>query len=86
MGIINIRSLYGIGAVKESKTINMVVEIIEDESNEFINEEKVLTKNILGEEIIKKVIYINTGRNTATLVEAVALDYKSKRLEIGGKN
>ncbi|MBP9478741.1 MAG: hypothetical protein KBF12_08980 [Sebaldella sp.] len=86
MGIINIRSLYGIGAVKESKTINMVVEIIEDESNEFIREEKILTESILGVEIIKKVIYINTGRNTATLVEAVALDYKSKRLEIGGKD
>lgn len=84
MGIINIRSLYGIGAVKESKSINIVVEIVEDENNEFI-EDQMLTENFLGKEISKKIIYINTGRNTATLVEAVALDHKSKRLEIGGR-
>lgn len=84
MGVINVRSLYGIGAVKESKTINIVVEIVEDENNEFI-EDQMLTENILGKEITKKIIYINTGRNTATLLEAVALDYKSKRLEIEGE-
>jgi HPr kinase/phosphorylase len=84
VGIINIKSLYGIGAIKESKSINMVVEIVEDESSEFIGSQ-ILTGSFLGKEIVKKIIHINTGRNTATLVEAVALDYKGKRLEIGGK-
>ena len=78
------KSLYGIGAVKESKSINMVVEIVEDEASEFIGN-LTLTESFLEKEIVKKIIHINTGRNTATLVEAVALDYKGKRLEIGGK-
>lgn len=84
VGIINVKSLYGIGAVKESKSINMVVEIVEDEASEFIGNQT-FTETFLGKEIVKKIIHINTGRNTATLVEAVALDYKGKRLEIGGK-
>ena len=84
VGIINVKSLYGIGAVKESKSINMVVEIVEDEASEFIGNQT-LTESFLEKEIVKKIIHINTGRNTATLVEAVALDYKGKRLEIGGK-
>ncbi len=84
VGIVNVKSLYGIGAVKESKSINMVVEIVEDEASEFIGN-LTLTESFLEKEIVKKIIHINTGRNTATLVEAVALDYKGKRLEIGGK-
>ena len=44
-----------------------------------------ICKSFLEKERVKKIIHINTGRNTATLVEAVALDYKGKRLEIGGK-
>ncbi len=84
VGIVNVKSLYGIGAVKESKSINMVVEIVEDEASEFIGNQT-LTESFLEKEIVKKIIHINTGRNTATLVEAVALDYKGKRLEIGGK-
>ena len=82
IGIINARQLFGIGAVKVSEKINMVVEL------EIWNPEKVYDRmgvdnhymSILGVKVPYLTIPVKPGRNLAVILEVAAMNNRQKRM------
>lgn len=81
MGILNVRQLYGIRAVRATKNVELVVRIeVLDPSKEYDRtglEEKYV--NILGVEAPFILIPVVPGKNISTLIEVAALNYLLKR-------
>ena len=80
IGIIDVRSLYGVGAIKNIKEIGLVLEL------ESWNQEKYYDRlgldkeyeTILGKEVEKLVVPVKPGRNTAMIVEVAAMNHRQK--------
>lgn len=74
LGIINIKDLFGIAAVRDRKKVELVAELVEwDPSTEYDRlgiEER--THRILEVEIAMMTIPVRPGRNMATLIEVAA--------------
>ncbi|MBI1911850.1 MAG: HPr(Ser) kinase/phosphatase [Deltaproteobacteria bacterium] len=74
LGIVNIKDLYGITAIREKKQMDLVVELVRWESDSEYErlgfEEK--TYNILGVELPYLRIPVSPGRSVATIVEVAA--------------
>lgn len=82
LGIINVASLYGIGAIRPEKRLDMVVHLV---SAKDINEvERVgaeaRTTSILGQDVPLVELPVLPGRDMAQLVEVAAMDQKLKTL------
>lgn len=82
IGIVNVVYLFGARAYRENKRISLIVKLEKwDDNKEFdrlgLSEEK---EKIFDTEITSLSLPITEARNTATLVEAAAYDYKSKML------
>ncbi len=82
VGIVNVVYLFGVKAFRENKKISLIVELEKwDDEKEF---DRLGTKDeykqIFDSYISKASIPITEARNTATLVEAAAYDFKSKQL------
>lgn len=82
IGIVNVIYLFGSKAYRENKRISLFVELEKwDDDSKFdrlgLTEEK---KSFFDTEITSVTLPITEARNTATLVEAAAYDYKSKTL------
>jgi HPr kinase/phosphorylase len=80
LGIINIRSLFGVEAIRERKKIELVVELIEwDTSREYdrlgFEEEKY---TILGVDLPMLKIPVTPARNLTTIIEVAARNYLLK--------
>ena len=82
VGIVNVVYLFGVKAFRENKKISLIVELEKwDEDQEFDRlGTKEEYKKIFDSNISKASIPITEARNTATLVEAAAYDFKSKQL------
>jgi HPr kinase/phosphorylase len=82
LGIINIRNLFGVEAIREQKKIELVLELMEwDTSQEYdrlgFEEEKYA---ILGVELPMLRIPVTPGRNLSTIIEVAARNYLLKRM------
>ncbi len=81
LGIINIKDLYGVSAVRDRKKVELVVELEKwAEGAEYDRlglEDK--TRELLGVGIPFMVIPVGPGRNTSTLVEVAARNLLLKR-------
>ena len=78
LGILNVAALFGVGAVRLSKRLDLVVNLVHvQESNDL---ERVgmgsLTMDILGLPVAKVDIPVAPGRDVAGLIELAALNYK----------
>ncbi|EFM39087.1 HPr(Ser) kinase/phosphatase [[Eubacterium] yurii subsp. margaretiae ATCC 43715] len=85
LGIVNIRSLYGIGAVKNSKKIDMVVNLETWDEGKYYDRLG-LDENftsILDTKVEQLVIPVRPGRNISTILELAA---RNKRLKSSGYN
>jgi HPr kinase/phosphorylase len=74
LGIINIKDLFGIAAVRETKKIELVIELVEwDEQEEYerlgLDE---LRYEVLGLTIPKLRLPVRPGRSIATIIEVAA--------------
>ncbi len=82
LGIINIRNLFGISAVRTRKRVSMVVRLEHwDETKEYDRtglEEKLC--DILGVQITELTIPVQPGRNISILIEVGAMDQRLKRM------
>ena len=82
IGIINVRQLFGMGAVKVTERIDMVVEI------EPWNPEKVYDRmgmdnhymSILGVKVPYLTIPVKPGRNLAVILEVAAMNNRQKKM------
>jgi HPr kinase/phosphorylase len=80
IGIINIKDLFGVSAVRERKKVEMVVELVEwDDRVEYdrlgVEEQKY---SILDTEVPLLVIPVRPGRNLTTIVEVAARNHLLK--------
>ena len=85
LGLINVKSMYGVGAVLNSIAIELVIELRDWSAEETYNRigEKESYEEILGLTLNKKIIPIIAGRNIAVLMEVAVSDH---RLKQGGYN
>lgn len=84
IGIIDVKSLYGVGAIKNEKSIELVIEL------ENWNQEKYYDRlgldreyeEILGVKIEKLVIPVKPGRNTSMVIEVAAMNFRQRAMGI----
>lgn len=80
IGIIDVRSLYGVGAIKNQKAIDLVIEL------ESWNQQKYYDRlgldreyeEILDKKVEKLVIPVKPGRNTSMIIEVAAMNFRQK--------
>lgn len=80
LGIINIKDLFGVAAVRDRKKIELVIELVEwDPQQEYdrlgVEEQKF---NVVGVEIPLSVLPVRPGRNLTTLIEVAARNHLLK--------
>lgn len=82
LGIINVMTLFGAGAVRNYKKITLVIEL------ELWNPQKQYDRlgldedkfKIMDTELTKITVPVRPGRNLAVIVEVAAMNYRLKRL------
>ncbi|WP_066366088.1 HPr(Ser) kinase/phosphatase [Neobacillus fumarioli] len=84
LGIINVMTLFGAGAVRSNKRITMVVNLETwDSKKQYdrlgLDEEKM---KIIDTEITKLTIPVRPGRNLAVIIEVAAMNYRLKRMGV----
>lgn len=82
IGIIDVKSLFGVDSVKETQTINLVIKLEEwDREKEYdrLGLEEKYTE-FLGHKVVCHSIPIRPGRNLAIIVEAAAVNYRQKQM------
>lgn len=81
IGILDVAKLYGMGAVREKKVIDLVVKLDTDESNTYdrlgIDDEYI---EILGVNVSKITLPVRPGRNFAVILEAAARNHRQKEM------
>lgn len=82
IGIIDVRSLYGVGAVKNTKMIDIVVHLEGWDENTYYDRLGLDKEyeEILGVRIEKLVVPVKPGRNTAMILEVAAMNFRQKRM------
>ena len=80
IGIIDVRSLYGVGAVKNSKGIDIVVHLESWDENKYYDRLGLDKEyeEILGVKVEKLVVPVKPGRNTAMVLEVAAMNFRQK--------
>jgi len=82
LGIIDVKTIFGAGSIRENIKIEMVVELVEWEKYKEgdrlgLDEDKI---KILDSYIPKKTIPIRPGRNLAAILEVAAMDFRLKTM------
>ena len=82
VGIVDVRRLFGMGAVKESEKIDLVINLEEWDNNKMYDrlglDEN--TTNILGIEVPSIVLPVSSGRNLSVVIEVAAMNNRQKRM------
>lgn len=82
IGIIDVKSLFGVDSVKETQSINLVIKLEEwDREKEYdrLGLEEKYTE-FLGHKVVCHSIPIRPGRNLAVIVESAAVNYRQKQM------
>jgi HPr kinase/phosphorylase len=82
IGIVDVRRLFGMGSVKESERIDLVINLEPWQEDKMydrlgLDEE---TTNILGIEVPSIVIPVRPGRNLSVVVEVAAMNNRQKKM------
>lgn len=82
IGIIDVKTLYGVESVKETQNIDLVIKLEEwDKDKEYdrlgLNEEHT---EFLGNKVVCHSIPIRPGRNLAIIVESAAVNHRQKKM------
>ncbi|WHX99946.1 HPr(Ser) kinase/phosphatase [Neobacillus sp. DY30] len=84
LGIINVMTLFGAGAVRSNKRITMVINLeIWDAAKQYdrlgLDEEKM---KIIDTDVTKITVPVRPGRNLAVIIEVAAMNYRLKRMGV----
>ncbi|MBO4398903.1 MAG: HPr(Ser) kinase/phosphatase, partial [Lachnospiraceae bacterium] len=82
IGIIDVKTLYGVQSVKETQSINLVIRLEEwDKEKDYdrFGLEDNYTE-FLGNRVVCNDIPIRPGRNLAIICEAAAINYRQKKM------
>ena len=82
VGIVDARRIFGMGAIKMTEKIDMVIQLVQWEKNKMY-ERLGLGDNyttILGVEIPIYVVPVKPGRNLSIIIEAAAMNNRQKKM------
>lgn len=82
IGIIDVKTLYGIGSVKETQGIELVIKLEEwnrDKEYDRLGLEEEYTE-FLGNKVVCHSIPIRPGRNLAVIVESAAVNHRQRKM------
>lgn len=84
LGIINVMTLFGAGAIRSHKKISLVVNLeIWDAKRQYdrlgLDEEKM---KIIDTEVQKLTVPVRPGRNLAVIIEVAAMNFRLKRMGV----
>ena len=82
IGIVDVRRLFGMGAVKETEKINLVIQLenwVEGKMYDRLGMDEE-TIDILGIDIPSSTIPVRPGRNLAIILEVAAMNNRQKRM------
>ena len=82
IGIVDVRRLFGMGAVKETERIDLVIQLenwVEGKMYDRMGMEDE-TINILGIEVPCITLPVRPGRNLAIILEVAAMNHRQKRM------
>jgi HPr kinase/phosphorylase len=84
LGIINVMTLFGAGAVRSNKRITLVINLeIWDATKQYdrlgLDDEKM---KIIDTEITKITVPVRPGRNLAVIIEVAAMNFRLKRMGV----
>ena len=82
LGIINIRDLFGIGAIRDRHSIELVITLeVWDSQKEYerlgLEQEYI---EILGVKLPRLLLPVRSGRNLPVLIETAAINHRSKKM------
>jgi len=82
IGIVDVRRIFGMGAIKDAEKINLVINLEQwDNRKQYdrlgLDDEFV---NILGNDVPSLTIPVKPGRNLAIIVEIAAMNNRQKRM------
>ena len=82
IGIIDIKTLYGLGSVRHEKQLDVVIELKELKVEDYLTkkEEPKEEIEILGKKFPKIELYISSGRNASSMVEVSTMNLRAKFL------
>ena len=82
IGIVDVRRLFGMGAVKETEKIDLVINLEHWDSNKSYDRMGLESEKteILGLQIDSLTIPIKPGRNLAIIIEVAAMNNRQKKL------
>jgi len=86
LGIINIKDIFGVGSVRDSKLIELSIHIEEASPDAYYDRTGLdeLKEEILGVNIPMLVIPVKPGRNIPILVETAAMNQRLKKMGTHG--
>ena len=82
IGIIDVKSLYGVESIKETQAIDMVIKLEEwnkEKEYDRLGLENQYTE-FLGNQVVCYSIPMRPGRNVAIIVETAAINYRQKKM------
>jgi HPr kinase/phosphorylase len=82
IGIIDVKTLFGVESVKETQGIDMVIKLEEwskDKEYDRLGLEETYTE-FLGNKVVCHSIPIRPGRNLAVIVESAAVNHRQKKM------
>jgi HPr kinase/phosphorylase len=82
IGIIDVKTLFGVESVKDTQSINVVIKLEEwDREKEYdrlgLEEEYI---EFLGNRVVCHSIPVRPGRNLAVIVESAAVNHRQKKM------
>lgn len=82
LGIINITHLYGVGAIRDKKQIQLVCQLEEWDSEKVYDRigMEELTAEILGVKVPKLEIPVKPGRNIPIIIETASMNERLKKM------
>jgi HPr kinase/phosphorylase len=82
VGIVNARRIFGVGAVKITEKIDMVIQLEPWDKNKVYDRMGMENEymEILGNKVPTTTIPVKPGRNLAVIIEVAAMNNRQKRM------
>src|SRR5699024_6108822 len=82
VGIINVVSLFGVGAVRDSKVVNMVIELKAFEQGRAYDRlgHGLEKQRLFNVDLPKLTIPVKVGRNVSIILEMAAMNLRAKQM------
>ncbi|MCK4541419.1 MAG: HPr kinase/phosphorylase [Spirochaetales bacterium] len=82
LGIINVKQLFGVGAIRDSKQVQLIVNLEEWDNNKVYDRlgSGDNTTEILGVQVPTVLIPVKPGRNIPVIIETAAMNERLKKM------